>query len=114
MQHRDWRLRVEDVLEAIQRISRYTEDMSFEEFRQDTRTVDAVVRNLEVIGEAARYISSAVEEQTPGIPWGRMRAMRNILTHEYFGVDLAIIWETVHHDLPPLVPLLRDALEAGT
>ncbi|MBI2854960.1 MAG: DUF86 domain-containing protein [Chloroflexi bacterium] len=113
MRPRDWRIRLEDILEAINRVTTYTEGMSYQQFCRDTKTVDAVVRNLEIIGEAARYVGPDLEEKHPEVPWDRMRGMRNILAHEYFGVDLSILWQTVQHDLPPLVPLLRAVLEAG-
>ncbi len=111
MRPRDWRIRLEDILEAMDRVSRYTLGMSFEEFSRDARTVDAVVRNLEVIGEAARHIGPELEAQHPEVPWGRMRGMRNVLAHEYFGVDLAILWHTITQNLPPVVPLLKAILE---
>lgn len=114
MQPRDWRMRLEDILEAMDRVGRYTRGMSFEEFSKDTRTVDAVVRNLEIIGEAARHIEPELEARHPGIPWGRMRGMRNILAHEYFGVDLAILWHTITQNLPPIAPLLKAVLEGET
>lgn len=112
MRPNDWRIRMEDILEATDRISRYIRGMSFGAFSQDTKTVDAVIRNLEVIGEAARHIPPDFEARHPEIPWSRMRGMRNVLAHEYFGVDLSILWQTVTQNLPPLVPLLKGALEA--
>ena len=108
MPPRGWRLRVEDILEAIGSIEIYITGMTFEQFRADRKTVDAVVRNLEVIGEAARHLSSDRLDDLPAdIPWADIAAMRNLLIHEYFGVDIAIIWETITGDLPQL----RAALE---
>jgi len=111
MPYRDWKLRVEDILEAIARIERYTAGMNYEAFRVDDRTIDAVVRNLEVIGEAARHVPDGMRTEYADIPWARMRDIRNILIHEYFGVSIPIVWQTIRKDLPPLVPLLRKALE---
>jgi len=109
---RDWRLRIEDILEAIAKIEHYTAEMTFEAFRADERTVDAVVRNLTVIGEAARYLPPEVEARYPEIPWARMRGIRNFVVHEYFGVDVGILWETAKRNLPPLVSLLQRVLES--
>ena len=102
MPPRDWRLRVEDILDAIARIEQYVDGLSFEQFRADQKTVDAVVRNLEVIGEAVRHLSADREGLPAEIPWTDIAGMRSILIHEYFGVDLNIVWQTVTHDLPEL------------
>ncbi|MCL6473387.1 MAG: DUF86 domain-containing protein [Firmicutes bacterium] len=112
MPHRDWRLRIEDILECIEKIQRYTKGMNFEEFVSDEMAFDAVVRNILIIGEAANHIPSNVREQYPEMPWDEMRGIRNILVHEYFGVSAPILWHTIEHDLPPLVPMLKAILEA--
>jgi len=109
--HRDWLLRIEDILEAIGRIESYTHGLTFEDFCDDSKTVDAVVRNLEVIGEAARNLHSDVTARLPDVPWPDVRDMRNVLVHEYFGVDLAIVWATVKQDLPALAAALRTLLD---
>jgi len=101
-------LRIGDILQAIQRIEQYTDGMSFEAFVGDERTVDAVVRNFEVLGEAARHVSEKAVQKSPGIPWLDIRGMRNVLMHEYFGVDLATVWKTIREDLNSL----RTELEA--
>lgn len=91
---RDPSLRLQDIADAIDRILEYTASHTVESFTADTRTVDAVVRNLEVIGEAARHLDADIAAQLPQIPWRELQAMRNVLIHEYFGVSVAIIWET--------------------
>ena len=106
-------MRVEDILEAIERISRYTAGMNEAAFVRDEKTVDAVIRNLTVIGEAARFIGAEVEAEHTHIPWANMRGFRNIVVHEYFGVSTAIVWQTVQANLPPLIPELRRLLEAS-
>ncbi len=111
MSPRDWIRRLQDIGEALQRIADYTAGMTAEDFMTDHKTADAVIRNLEVIGEAARYLPSDVSARYPEIPWAEMRALRNILAHEYFGVSLPILWRTVTHDLPPIAPLLAAILE---
>lgn len=94
MSPRSWILRIEDILEAIAKIEQYTEGITFETFTTDDRTIDAVIRNLEIIGEAARHLPNEVADRYPQVPWNDMRGMRNILIHEYFGVSLPIIWHT--------------------
>ena len=102
MPPRQWRLRVEDILDAIAKIERYVEGLTFEQFHTDDKTVDAVVRNLEIIGEAVRHLSASQEGLPSETPWADIAGMRNILIHEYFGVDLNIIWHTIVEDLPKL------------
>lgn len=102
MPPREWRLRVEDILEAIARIERYVEGLTFEQFQADRKTVDAVIRNLEVIGEAVRHLVTHRENLPAGIPWADIAGMRNVLIHAYFGVDLEIIWHTIVKDLSEL------------
>ena len=102
MPPRDWRLRVDDILAAIARIEQYVDGLSIEQFRADQKTVDAVIRNLEVIGEAVRHLSADHQGLPAEIPWTDIAGMRSILIHEYFGVDLNIVWQTVTHDLAEL------------
>jgi uncharacterized protein with HEPN domain len=110
---RDWRLRVEDILEAVTRIANYTRGMTSETLAGDSRTFDAVVRNLEIIGEAAGHVDESVLRAAPEIPWDKMRGLRNVVAHQYFGVDPDIIWQTVEKDLPALAAPLRCLLERG-
>jgi uncharacterized protein with HEPN domain len=97
--HRDYRLFLDDILEAVERIRRYTSEMDYETFKGDTRTQDAVVRNLEVIGEAARSLPDDVKARAPEIEWRKIVGLRNILVHEYFGASLPIIWDVVVNKL---------------
>jgi hypothetical protein len=110
---REWRLRLTDILESIARIQQYTRGMSLEAFAQDTKTMDAVIRNITIIGEAARHVPDDIMQRHPQVPWADMRDTRNILVHVYFGVKTDVLWETIQNDLPPLVPLLRELLEGG-
>lgn len=110
LRFRDWRFRVRDILAAVQAVAAYTEGMSFEGFVADARTRDAVVRNLMTMGESVRWIPDAILGAHPEVPWRTMRGVRNVVVHEYFGVDDLILWETVRGDLPPLVPLLEAVL----
>ncbi|MDW8099564.1 MAG: DUF86 domain-containing protein, partial [Anaerolineae bacterium] len=88
-----------DILEAIRRIQAYTGGMSFEAFLRDTKTQDAVVRNLEIIGEATKRLSEEVRERYPTIPWKSMAGVRDRLIHHYFGVSLDVVWEIVSGEL---------------
>jgi uncharacterized protein with HEPN domain len=85
--------------------------MDFETFKDDDRTIDAVIRNFEVIGEAGRYIPEEIKARYPDIPWKEMIGMRNIMIHGYFGVNITILWQTILEDLQPLVPKLNEMLE---
>ena len=102
LRFRDWRFRVRDILAATRAIARYTEGMTFEKFVNDTRTMDAVVRNLRTMGESIRWIPEPILEAYPAVPWRTLRGIRNVVVHEYFGMDPAILWETVRGDLPRL------------
>lgn len=110
MSSRSWRERVQDILDAIAEIQGFTNGLEFTTFRDDLKTIRAVEMNFIVIGEAAAAIPDEVQEQYPAIPWHLMRGMRNRLVHAYFMVDRQIMWETVQHDLPPLVNQLEQLL----
>ena len=112
MPRRDVRLRIEDMLEAIERIEAHSAGFTADQFRQDQKTFDAVVRNLEVIGEAASRLDDEFTALRPAVPWTDVRAMRHVLVHEYFGIDAGIVWETVVHDLPVLRRELEELLKA--
>jgi uncharacterized protein with HEPN domain len=100
--HRDWKFRIQDILDAVRAIGKYTQEMEFDSFIEDRRTVDAVVRNLIVIGEAAVHVPEDICLKHPEVPWYDMRGMRNFVVHEYFRADDSVIWDTVKVDLPPL------------
>ena len=112
LRFRDWRFRVRDILTAVRAIERYTEGMTFEEFAADGRTIDAVVRNLMTIGESTRWIPEPIKDAHHEVPWRTLRGVRNVVVHEYFGVDSEILWETVRTDLPPLAPKLEAILQS--
>ena len=111
MPRRDWRFRIKDILDAVQAVQRYTEGITYEGFTTDRKTVDAVIRNLIVIGEAAEHVPDDVAFAHPEIPWKDMRDMRNFVIHEYFGVSDKILWDTLQKDLTPLVVLLKPLLK---
>jgi uncharacterized protein with HEPN domain len=105
---RRWQTRLEHILEATRKIERYTAGLSEEAFGGQEMAVDAVIRNFEVIGEAARHVPEHIQARYPEVPWSLMQGMRHILVHEYFSVKLDIVWRTVKQSLTPLVePLQR-------
>lgn len=110
MRKADFRIYVRDILEAIQRIDEYLDEMSFEEFSKDKKTIDAVVRNFAVIGEAAKNVPVSVKRKHPEIAWKRMSGMRDKVIHEYFGVDPHILWDTSKIDLSASKQMLEALL----
>ena len=111
MPPRPWHERVEDIIAAIERIQTYTASLGFDAFMRDQRTIDAVIRNLEVIGEASGHVPPAVQQRHPSVPWREMRAMRNLLSHAYFVVDVEVVWKTIRDNLPSVVPALRSIVD---
>ena len=110
MPHRDWRLRVSDILPAAERIGRYTASVQEADFARDEKTVEAVCFALVVIGEAVTNVPEDVQAMAPQIPWRKMKGMRNIAAHEYFGIDLSTVWQTATVDVPALKPLVQALL----
>jgi uncharacterized protein with HEPN domain len=99
---RDYQLFLEDILESIEKIERYTTDLSFEEFFQNEMVVDAVIRNFEIIGEAVKKIPSEVRNKYPSVEWKNIAGFRDVLAHDYFGIDIHIVWQTIIEDIPLL------------
>jgi uncharacterized protein with HEPN domain len=102
MSKRDWNFYFEDILECIKKIDIYITGISYDDFIKDSKTVDAVVRNLEVIGEAARQVRGDIKKKYSHIPWKEIVGLRNRVIHEYFGVDFEIIWHIINQDLKKL------------
>ncbi|MBI5227693.1 DUF86 domain-containing protein [Candidatus Micrarchaeota archaeon] len=97
---------LQDILVSIQKINEFIQGMDFEDFREDHKTIYAVIRALEIIGEASKNIPEDIKQQNKNIPWKLMIGMRDKLIHEYFGVDLTVLWNTVKEDIPPLENLV--------
>lgn len=112
MRRRDYRDYLQDIIDAINDIEDFTKNMCFEEFANDKKTINGVIRSLEIIGEAAKNIPKSVRNRHPLIPWKKMAGMRDKLIHEYFGIDIKILWKTIKKDIPPLKPLIQDILES--
>ena len=107
---RDLRDYLNDIIESIEDIWSFTEGMSIEDLESDKKTLYAVIRCLEIIGEAVKKIPKNVREKYPEIPWKEIGGMRDKLIHEYFGVDIETIWDTIHGDLTPLKELITQII----
>ena len=99
-QERTYTMYIEDMLSAIDKIIEYTQGYDFTKFKRDYKTVDAVIRNFEIIGEAAKNLSSEIKEQYSSVPWYEMYSLRNRISHAYFGIDYEIIWDIITNHLP--------------
>lgn len=108
---RDTILLLEDMLQSAKRIKRYTENIDFKTFMLDEKTIDAVVRNFEVIGEAANRIDPDFRDKNPEIEWKRLRGFRNRIVHDYFGIDYEIVWSIIESYLDELIDWLDKITE---
>ena len=99
-----------DLLDAVEKIQNFIKDLGFESFKQDDKTKFAVIRGLEIIGEATKHISEEVRNKYPEIPWKEMAGMRDILAHDYFGVDEETVWLTAKEKIPQLKPAIEKIL----
>lgn len=111
MSKRDTILLLDDMLQSAQKIRRYTQGHDINSFLSDDKTMDAVVRNFEIIGEAANRIDPDFQETNPEIDWKRIRGFRNRIVHEYFGIDYEIVWEIVGEYLDELIDWLVTMIE---
>lgn len=102
------------IKDALNDISRFTQGMDFTTFYEDDLVSSAVIRKLEVMGEASNKVSAETKEKFPQIPWRMMVDMRNILIHHYFGVDLSAVWDTIKNDLPELKQKIEEVVDTQT
>jgi uncharacterized protein with HEPN domain len=109
---RDYRVYLEDMLVAAQKVEKYTAGLSLEILSGDEKTVDAVVRNLEIIGEAAKQVPGDIRTANPEVDWARICGLRDVLIHQYFGIDIVIVWDIVQNKIPVLLKQVRDILSA--
>lgn len=107
MSKREPSLLIEDIINSAVKILDYTEHLSYVEFAKDEKTIDAVIRNFEIIGEAANRLPEDYKDKYPDIDWHRIRGFRNRIVHDYFGIDYAIVWEIKESFLPTLVNTLK-------
>jgi uncharacterized protein with HEPN domain len=99
---RDWPFFLEDIQESCAGVLRYTQGMTFEQCRADDKTYDAVIRNLEIIGEVAKRLPDEVRGMMPDIEWSKTTGLRNIVAHAYFGISDEIVWDVVQTKIPPM------------
>lgn len=108
---RDYKLFIKDLLECINKIEDFVNEMSFDEFMKDEKTKSAVVREIEVMGEAVKNIPSSIRERYKDIPWNQMAKTRDKIIHFYFGVDYEIVWRVIRERLPKIKPSLKKMLK---
>ena len=112
MSKRGIELYLKDIKGSIRKIEKYTRGVNFDKFSKDEQMIDAVVRNLSIIGEAVRNIPKEIKVKNPNVAWNEIKGMRNKVIHEYFGIDEEILWKTVQEDIPvfkkQIAKLLRD------
>lgn len=111
---RDYLLFVEDILAAIEKIETYTLNLGYEEFAATSVVIDAVIRNFEVIGEAAKNIPKRIKNRYPEIPWKEAAGFRDVLIHNYFGIDIEAVWDTVHTNIPVFKEQMLQVMRAET
>lgn len=107
---RDFQIYIEDIIQAIDNIQTYTEGLTYQDFEGDKKTIDAVIRNFEVIGEATKQMPLVIRQKYSKVPWREMAGMRDKLIHGYFGVQLDVVWKTVKERLPAVRKLLAEVL----
>ncbi len=104
---RDYLLYLDDIERALDRVERYTRDQSFEAFSADEMRVDAVIRNLETLGEAVKHLPDDIRALEPATPWAQIAGLRDVLAHAYFSVNLTLLWDIITHEAPTLRPVVR-------
>ena len=110
---RDYLLFLEDILSAIDKIERYTNDLTFEGLSQNEMAADAILRNFEIIGEAAKNVPERVRRKYPFVEWKEAIGFRNVLIHDYFGIDLEAVWDTVRKNIPSLKSNIMKVVRAA-
>lgn len=103
---REYKDYIKDIIEAMESIKKFTSGLTFEDFKEDDRTISAVIRKLEIMGEAVKNIPLSIRNKNKQIPWKKMAGIRDKLIHEYFGVNVKVVWKTIKEDLPKVKPLI--------
>jgi len=109
---RDYKAFVSHILDSILLIEKYTEGITFEEFEKDQKTIDAVIRNFEIIGEASNKLSEEFRGKHPEVPWKSIIGLRNVLIHDYLGVDIMAVWGNIKKELPLLKKQIKAVLDS--
>ena len=108
---RNYNLYLQDIVEAADRIASYVEGMTRSAFEADQMRIDAVIRNLQIIGEAVKKIPDSIREKYPNIPWHNIAGLRNRVIHVYFNVDMDVVWDALQAKLPPLKTQMQQILK---
>lgn len=108
---RNYTIFIKDIWKSIESIEEFVKELNYEDFKKDDKTVSAVIRKLEIIGEATKNIPKDIQKKHPKLNWRGMSGMRDKLIHEYFGVDTEILWEVIKEDIPSIKPLIKKILE---
>ena len=111
MSERDFRLYLVDILDSGSAVLAFVKDLSFEEFCNDRKTSSAVIREFEIIGEAVGKLSDELKQKRPDVEWQDIKDFRNLLIHEYFGVDMEIMWKIIQENLPVLMNAVKEILQ---
>lgn len=111
MKRRDYRDYLKDISDSIEDIGTFAGKMTYDYFVKDKKTINAVVRSIEIIGEAVKKVPVSLRNKYPSIPWKKMAGMRDKLIHEYFGVDLEIIWMVIKKDIPSIKPMVKQLFD---
>ena len=109
---RDYKVYLEDILEAVSKIRQFTAGLTLASFSQDAKTLDAVIRNLEIIGEAVKHLPEEARARSQDVDWKKIAGLRDILIHEYFGVNVEVIWDIIQQKLSPLEKAARALLSS--
>ena len=114
MSHREWRLRIQDMIDAIKDIDSFTQNKTFEDFEKERITYLAVIKSFEILGEAAHHVHSSIKSKYNEIPWRTIKDFRNRLSHGYFNIDYEIVWKAAKNTAPKLKTQLQKILDQAT